>query len=427
EDGWDAAVRETTEEIGDLPFLNCVGTFNHAEDDGKYAYVYLCDVPYFNPRLNGETPDETQGVGWFRRKEIDELNLTPKFREDWDQSICLRDHVTKNLQRVVNESGEQSFLTDAGQELQAVGSRWPYPHRADGTEDPHYGQAPGEMGASEPPRWDDMSDNTIGEARLYPRGDEDEEFPRRRTRNKPTSRFPDQGGQQYPITSDGGPGTDVAGIPKFRKEKPPVIGASPQRGMRLVVGSVPAEAPHPDSPHAPIPEENYDPEDSVPVLTPLGNAFRRPGSNKGSGGAGDYSDPNPVDAEHVYVQMARNFPPESIQWIKRARWVGPINIPWDRIDSDAVDSWAASHQPEKVGEFVKLIRAHSGHVAPSVVIQDNDSPKAVIVDGHHRALARKKLGMPILSYLGMIDPRDRQAAEETHSKQFHSGSDPENK
>ena len=426
EDGWDAAVRETTEEIGDLPFLNCVATFHHEEDDGKYAYVFLCDVPYFNPRLHGSTPDETQGVGWFRRKEIDDLALAPKFREDWDSSITLRDHVTKNLQRAVDENGQELFLTPAGQELQAVGSRWPYPHRADGTEDPepHFNQADGEMGASEPPGWRDMSDVT-GESRLYPRATEDEEYPKRRSRGKPASRFPDQGGETYPRTTDGGPQSTVAGIPKAMQ--PPKLGDIPQHGMRLIVGSIPAETPESAEAEAPHPEEPYDPGDSVPVQTPAGNAFRRPGSNKGHGGPSDFSDPNPVDSEHVYLQMAKNFPPDAIQWVKRARWIGPVNVPWDRIDSAAVESWAASHQPEKVGEFAKLIQAHSGHVAPSVAIQDNDSPKAIIIDGHHRALARKKLGMPVLCYVGMIDPRDRQAAEETHSKQIHQGADPRNK
>lgn len=423
EDGWDAAVRETAEEIGDLPFLNCVGTFHHEEDDGKYAYVFLVDVPYFNPRLNGSTPDETQGVGWFRRKEIDELNLAPKFREDWDSSINLREHVTKSLQRAVDENGQELFLTPAGQELQAVGSRWPYPHRADGTEDPHYNQADGEMGASEPPGWRDMSDVT-GESRLYPRATEDDEYPRRRTRNKPTSRFPDQGGERYPETSNGGPQSPVAGVPKGIQ--PPKLGDIPQPGMRLVTGSIPAETPDPTEAETPQPGEPYDPSDSVPVLTSQGDAFRRPG-NKGRGGPGDYTDPNPTDSEHVYVQMARNFPASAIEWVKRAKWIGPVWIPWDRVDVDDIDSWAASHQPDKVREFMRMIKDHGGHVAPSVLVQEPNSHKAFIVDGHHRALAHKKLGQPVLAYVGNIDPRDRPAALETHSKQVHSGSDPGNK
>jgi hypothetical protein len=150
------------------------------------------------------------------------------------------------------------------------------------------------------------------------------------------------------------------------------------------------------------------------------------GKGKGAGGPSDFRDANPVDAEHIYDQMAKNFPPDAIEWVKRAHWLGPMNIPWARIDSDDVQSWAASHQPDKVKEFERLIQAHGGHVAPSVVIQDDDSPKAIIIDGHHRALARKNLNMDVLAYIGVIDRKDRKEAEETHSQQIHQGADPRN-
>ena len=82
EDPWLGALRETEEEIGDLPpQLECVKTFHHLEDEQKIqAYVYLCEVPYFQPRMNGSTPEETQGAAWFRRKEVSHLSLAPKFR-----------------------------------------------------------------------------------------------------------------------------------------------------------------------------------------------------------------------------------------------------------------------------------------------------------------------------------------------------------
>ena len=49
------------------------------------------------------------------------------------------------------------------------------------------------------------------------------------------------------------------------------------------------------------------------------------------------------------------------------------------------------------------------------------------MDGHHRALARSKLGKPVLAYVGNIDPRvTDEAARETHSTQVHSGEDPAN-
>jgi hypothetical protein len=143
--------------------------------------------------------------------------------------------------------------------------------------------------------------------------------------------------------------------------------------------------------------------------------------------AANSSDPNPVEAEHVYVQMAKNFPPEAIDWVKRAHWTGPVNVPWDRIDVDDKDKWAASHQQAKVKEFEKLIKAHDNHVAPSVIVQEEKSPKAFIVDGHHRALAHQNLKQDVLAYLGNIHPEDREKALETHTHQIHQGSDPENK
>ena len=143
--------------------------------------------------------------------------------------------------------------------------------------------------------------------------------------------------------------------------------------------------------------------------------------------AADYNDANPVEAEHVYLQMAKNFPPEAIAWIKRAKWTGPIWVPWDRIDQDDRDKWAASKQPGKVKECEEQIKAHGGHVAPSVLVQEPNSQKAFIVDGHHRALARENLNQKVLAYLGNIDPKDREAAEETHTHQINSGASPENK
>jgi hypothetical protein len=193
-----------------------------------------------------------------------------------------------------------------------------------------------------------------------------------------------------------------------------------------VVGSVPAKTPQPADPHS-VPPEVYDPAESVATETDEGIAYYPQPKKKGAGGPSDYSDPNPVDPEHVLNMMRSNFPEDAIAWVKRARWVGPVQIPWDRIDAKAIDSWAASHQPETVARFARDIKGNVGHTNPSVVIQDNDSPKAIIIDGHHRALAHKKLGQPVLAYLGMIDPRDRMAAEETHSKQVHSGADPRNK
>ena len=420
EDSWDAAIREVTEEIGDLPELKVVRTFHHVEDDGKtQVYLYLCDVPYFHPRLNGSTPEETQGAAWFRKKEVGHLDLAPKFREDWEKGICLKDNATKALQNVRNETGEWLVLDDPDRHGAGGGARWPYPHRPNMNEIPDDvpvnarpggGQAEGEMGAVEPPnRQDDLSSRIT--AVLCPRGAEDEDYPDRgRTFAPSATGFPSSGQGQHPrggIASSPGIGAQI--IPGGRKNTIPVVGMEDP------------EAPGPEQPHPPklgpenpaLAVQHWDPDRGSNVVE--------------KGGPSDFGDANPVDAEHVYLLMAKNFPAKSIEWVKRARWIGPIWVPWDRVDVDDKDKWAASHQPEKVKEFETAIKEHAGHVAPSILVQEPNRHRAFIVDGHHRALARENLGQKVLAYVGNIEGRDREAAEQTHSSQIHSGADPQNK
>jgi 8-oxo-dGTP pyrophosphatase MutT (NUDIX family) len=489
EDSWQAALRETEEEIGKFPPpYDCAGTFHHVEDDGKtQVFLYLCTVPYFHPALDGATPEETRGAAWFRRKEIGNLNLAPKFREDWEQGITLREHVTKASQRMVNENGEVLTLTPASQALQAVGSRWPYPHRDDGTEWPDAGPGavPGASAGGEPPHWDDDMAEFEPHDTLEPRGGDGKMPARGREPLPPAEAFPNQGNQHddmwpYPqatLTPAASPAGGDTGVPPSGKKRAKVskesvnyrsggVGARDCGNCVMfhadsetcdlvsghirprdvcdrweprptekndsghpVVGSVPAATPKPYKPHS-TPPETVDPGEFVERWSPGDDSDvieGTPQAKKGTGGPADFTDANPVDSETVYLQLAGNFPASAIQWVKRARFVGPVWVPWDRVDQDDRSKWAASHQPQKVADFVRQIKEHAGHVAPSVLVQEPGKMKAFIVDGHHRALAREKLGQKVLAYLGNIDPRDREAAEQTHNFQIHQGSDPENR
>ena len=69
-------------------------------------------------------------------------------------------------------------------------------------------------------------------------------------------------------------------------------------------------------------------------------------------GASDYRDANPVDPEHIASIMRANFPEKALGWVRRAAWTGPQLVPWDRIDHDDEEKWAAAHQPAKVRQFV---------------------------------------------------------------------------
>jgi hypothetical protein len=144
--------------------------------------------------------------------------------------------------------------------------------------------------------------------------------------------------------------------------------------------------------------------------------------------AANYTDPNPVDPEHVKNLMRSNFPEPAIDWIGRATWQGPVDVPWDRIDDQDEKKWAASHQPGKVNDFVRQLRQNPDQVKPSILIQGHKGDKADVIDGHHRAVAHKKLGTPVRAYLGTVkNSKDAEEALETHSSQYHSGTDPRNK
>jgi hypothetical protein len=147
-------------------------------------------------------------------------------------------------------------------------------------------------------------------------------------------------------------------------------------------------------------------------------------------GAQHVTDANPVEYRHVYSLMESNFPDSALEWVKHSTWHGPCHVPWSRVDDDDIDSWAASHQPEAVNRFAREIAKGGKHTEPAILVhQANHSDgREVIIDGHHRSMARHfKLGKPVLAYVGTVPPRWMQQALETHSSQLHQGADPQNK
>lgn len=142
-------------------------------------------------------------------------------------------------------------------------------------------------------------------------------------------------------------------------------------------------------------------------------------------GASDRHDPNPVDAEHVYSQLLENYPPKAIKWVKKARWIGPVLVPVDRVDVDSEASWAASHQPERVDHFKKLIE-DGKDVKPGVSVQEPGENEIKIIDGHHRYLGAKAAGQDFWTYIGFVH-KNGGVWDQTHVYQFHQGADPQNK
>ena len=142
--------------------------------------------------------------------------------------------------------------------------------------------------------------------------------------------------------------------------------------------------------------------------------------------AADLTDPNPVEAEHVINQMRKNYPDKALGWMQAARWIGPVQIPVNRIDFDDIHKWAASHQQARVRVFARQIETGEAHTQPIVAVQEPGDDKIKVIDGHHRTLAYKQLGRPVKAYVGFVDT-DGGPWDQTHAFQFHQGADPANK
>lgn len=153
------------------------------------------------------------------------------------------------------------------------------------------------------------------------------------------------------------------------------------------------------------------------AIMPLGRGVAK--------GARDLGDPNPVEAEHVINQMRANYPDKALRWMGKARWIGPVQVPMDRVDLDDMARWAASHQQARVDHFAQMIR-DGQPVHPAVAVQEPGETKVKIIDGHHRTLAWRKTGQPVTAYIGFVK-KDGGPWDQTHVYQHHQGDDPANK
>jgi 8-oxo-dGTP pyrophosphatase MutT (NUDIX family) len=250
ESPWETAAREVGEEIGVFPLVDPSVVLTRHEKDRVVA-VYLCELPsIFHPTMDGETMNESSGYGWFTEDEVDDLNLQPNFRKQWDDidwhEIAKSGHKFLN----VNENGEVAVQDDGGiAQPKPTGADWPHPHRAG---IPVSGDVQGEPA-------DDWSDGV--NSLIYPVGDDDDDFPKdrgkpsHRNRNTPSGDDTWPGSQtsvQSPVTQTGG----NTGVPP--KGAHPARGGlasprgdlSPGQGQSLSGGPVPAVTPHPYAPHA---------------------------------------------------------------------------------------------------------------------------------------------------------------------------------
>jgi 8-oxo-dGTP pyrophosphatase MutT (NUDIX family) len=81
----EGAMREAEEELGKLPRMKL--RHKVIDDHGNWRYTtHVMDVPApFRPSVDGKTPDEVGGWGWFTKKEARHLRLHPRLRHTWDE------------------------------------------------------------------------------------------------------------------------------------------------------------------------------------------------------------------------------------------------------------------------------------------------------------------------------------------------------
>jgi 8-oxo-dGTP pyrophosphatase MutT (NUDIX family) len=117
--------------------------------------------------------------------------------------------------------------------------------------------------------------------------------------------------------------------------------------------------------------------------------------------------------------MKDDFPAHALTWIPSIPWRGPEEVNTEDIDFEDVKSWAASHEPKKVAKFARKL-ADGEDLRPILLVEKPGRSKAVIVDGHHRALASRLVGKPVRAYVGKV-PTEDGPWDETHSYQRTEG------
>lgn len=113
------------------------------------------------------------------------------------------------------------------------------------------------------------------------------------------------------------------------------------------------------------------------------------------------SDESPGIAEKVYRDLSEDYDEAQLGWVRHAQWRGPLVVPLSEIDWTNADSWPASEDEDHVDEFVERIKS-DGYVKPIILVNEPNNDKLIIADGHHRALAYRKLGQNPMAYVANV-------------------------
>ncbi len=123
------------------------------------------------------------------------------------------------------------------------------------------------------------------------------------------------------------------------------------------------------------------------------------------------------DKSKVVKQLAKDYPLNSLNWVKEIKWDGPEKVNIEDVDYSNYKNWQASHEPKKVKKFEKKIS--NGKMKPVILVKTPRNKKYIVIDGHHRALAYRNLDEPLRAWIGYTKT-EKGPWDTFHDKQRHS-------
>lgn len=225
-------------------------------------------------------------------------------------------------------------------------------------------------------------------------------------------------------------GRDRIGEPRFNfpeADMPMIIserGVIALEGAAGLAASLPGQliAPAPPVPEPPEGQAGLPDGSPEPSPTPGEGITRRPEPGGSTPPAAAQKAANPTTTvedstsirDRVRQQLTPDYPKNSMDWLNTAIWTGPETVPTADIDYSNEKQWQAAHEPGKVDKFTDKIQ--QGKLKPVVLLNTPDARKYIVIDGHHRALAYRKLGIPTMAYVGTV-PTKTGPWDTFHSKQ----------
>ena len=131
-----------------------------------------------------------------------------------------------------------------------------------------------------------------------------------------------------------------------------------------------------------------------------GDTEKKPANQKAA--KTDAVDPGPNVAKDVYNQLRKDFGNVASSWALAAQWQGPKEVDLSRIDFSTENTWRATRDPDKVTKFSEKL----DKLAPVILIDRRGSDLLDPCDGHHRILAYKLKGLPVVAYVASVQCKD---------------------